>query len=75
VPFRDRAEWGEFAEPGVGEENIDAALLLPDGGVEAIQIGEIGDVALDGGDVFADELDGRVEFGFAAAGNEDVGTF
>ena len=54
VGFGDGAERCEFADAGVGEENVDAAFLLLDGGVEAIEIGEIGDVALDGGDVFAD---------------------
>jgi len=73
--FRDGTKWSEFAATGVGEENVDAALLLLDGGVETIEVGEIGNVALDGGDVFADEFDGGIELGLAAAGDEDVGAF
>jgi hypothetical protein len=65
--FGDRAERSEFAAAGVGEKNVDAAFLLLDGGVEAVQVGEIGNVALDGGDIFADEIDGGVKFGLAAA--------
>jgi hypothetical protein len=75
VGFGDRAEGREIAETGVGEENVDAAFLLFDGGVETIEIGEICDVALDGGDVFADLLYGGVQFGLPASGNEDVGAF
>ena len=54
VGFGDRTEGREFAEAGVGEENVDAAFLLFHRGVKAIEISEICDVALDGGDVFAD---------------------
>jgi hypothetical protein len=60
VGFGDRSEGSEFAEACVGEEDVDAAFLLFDGGVEAIQIGEICDIALDGGDVFADSFHGGV---------------
>jgi len=41
----------------------------------AIEIGEIGDVAPDRGDVFADLLHRGIEFGLTAAGDEDIRAF
>src|SRR6266852_8599713 len=41
VLFGDCAERGEFSRAGIGEENVDVALVLLYGGVQAIKIGEI----------------------------------
>ena len=61
----------------IGEEHVDAPLLLLDRGVEAVEVGELGDVALRTAAApccrSASPL--RVELGLAAAGDEDVGAF
>ena len=73
--FGDGGEGSEAAASGVGENNVEMAFLFFDGGEDAVEVGELGDVALDGGDVFADLFYGGVEFGLAASGDEDVGAF
>jgi hypothetical protein len=73
--FGDVAERSDGPAAGVGEDDVEVAFLFFDGGEEAVEVGEFGDVALDGGDVFADLFCGGVEFGLAASGDEDVGAF
>ena len=68
----DGAQRGKFTAARIGEQNVDAALLLLDGGVKAVEVGEIRDVALHTGDVLSDFLHGGVQLGLAAAGDEDV---
>ena len=72
VFFGDLFERGELALAGAGEEDVDLALFALDGLVEAVEVGEIGGVALHAGDVFADELHGLIELLLAASGDEDV---
>ncbi len=50
----DRAEGDEFADARVGEDDVDASFLLPDLRVDPVQVGEVGDVSLDGGGAGAD---------------------
>ncbi len=73
--FGDFADLGELALAGAGKEDVDVAFFLLDGGVEAVEVGEAGGIAHDAGDIFADALNGCVELGFVAAGDEDVGAF
>src|SRR5258708_20506217 len=72
VLFGDCVEGGEFSRPGICEENVDVAPLFLYSSVQAIQIGEIGHVALHRGNAFADLLNRRVEFALTAAGDKDV---
>ena len=59
----------------VGEEDVETALLLANRRIEAVEIREIGNVALDAGDACADLLHGGVERGLAPTGDEDVCAF
>ena len=72
VLLGDLPERRELAAARVGEEDVDAALLLLDHRVEPVEIREVGDVALDAGGPRADQLHRRVELGLPAAGDEDV---
>src|SRR6266481_2041471 len=72
VRLGDRPERRELAGSGVGEEDVDAALFLLHHGVQAIEVGELRDVALDGGGVRADLPRRHVELGLTAPGDEDV---
>src|SRR5580700_7955524 len=47
--FGDVAEGNEFADAGVGEDNIDTSLHFADGFVEKVKIGHFGNVALNAG--------------------------
>src|SRR5439155_18718511 len=58
---------------GVGEEDIDAALLLLHRCVQAIEVREIGDVAPNAGSPLAELHHPALELGLAPAGDEDVG--
>src|SRR3984885_7056300 len=70
--FGDLAERGGLAAAGAGPQHVEAALLPLDGVVQAVQVVQVGGVALDAGDVAADLLDGRLQGVLAAAGDEDV---
>jgi hypothetical protein len=49
--------------------------LLPDGSIEPVEIGKVGDVALHGRDVVADLGPGLVEFALATPHDENEGAF
>jgi len=66
----DRHGGHHFDEAGVGEDHIDFAFLRRDRFIQAIQIVEIRDISLDGGDVLADFGDGFIQLGLTAAGDE-----
>src|SRR5215470_10591195 len=57
---------------GVGDDDVDAALLLLDRLVQAIEVGEVGDVALHDGDVAPEHALRLLELAGAAPGDEDV---
>ena len=72
----DLSQGQQRTAAGVGEHNVQSALLCLDHGEESVEIGEPGDVALNGGEVFpADLRDSIVEALLAAAGDENVGPF
>ena len=71
----DGAEGQHLAPARIGEEDVDASLLLLDGGVEPIEVGELRHVALDGHRAVADLLHCLIELGLTPARDEDVGTF
>jgi hypothetical protein len=52
--FRDGPEGNEFANTGVGEDNVDSALHLRDGLVKAVKVSQLGDVSLNARNVAAD---------------------
>jgi hypothetical protein len=72
VLFSDLFERGQLTLAGAGEEDVDLALFTLDGLVEAVEVGEIGGVALHAGDVPADELHGLIELLLTASGDEDI---
>src|SRR4029077_9806559 len=63
-----------FANAGVGENNIESALHVRDGPVETIKVIQSGDVSLNAINVAAESLYGGVEFLLAAARDEDIRT-
>src|SRR4029453_10203472 len=75
VRLGDGAEGQHLAPARIGEEHVDAPLLLLDGGVEAIEVGELRHVALHGHRAVADLLHRLIELALAPACDEDVGTF
>ena len=57
----------------MAENHVQAAFLLLDGGEDAVQVREVGAVALQGGDVFRpDLLDRCIQVRLAATRDEDV---
>ena len=44
--LEDLTEGNEFAQAGVGEDNVDSLFHLADGLVETIQVGQLCDVSL-----------------------------
>src|SRR4051812_23683112 len=68
----DLAERCGLAPAGAGPQQVEAPLLALDGVEQAVQVAQIGGVALDAGDVAADLLHCLVQGVLAAAGDEDV---
>src|SRR5579862_9395273 len=64
--FGDVGEGDEFANAGVGENNIDSSLHFSDSLVEMIKIGHLGNVAPNSGRIGTDCLNGLVELLLAA---------
>ena len=71
----DLADLGQLAPACAGEEDIDLALFLLDGVVQAVEVGETCCVSLHAGDIFADGFDGLIQLVLPAAGDEDVCAF
>src|SRR5260221_37217 len=71
--FGDGPKGNKFANPGVGENNIDSAFHLSNGLVKTIKVSQLGNVSLNPKNIGADCLHGLVEFPLAAAGDEDIG--
>src|ERR1700685_3088048 len=74
MSFGDVAEGHEFADAGVGEDNIDSPLHFADCLVEKVKIGHFGNVALNTGRIGSDCLHGLVELLLAAPCDENIGT-
>src|SRR6202007_1664746 len=75
VLLGDLSERGQGWDAGVGEQDVEVALLLLDGGKQPDEVREVLDVAWHAGDVLADLPDRFVELRLSAAGDEDVGAF
>src|SRR5580658_8541869 len=73
--FGDVAEWYEFADAGVGEDNIDSSLHFADCLVEKVKIGHFGNVSLNTGRIGTDCLHGIVELLLAAPCDENISSF
>ena len=71
--LRDRSQWSNSANAGVGEYDIDTPLHL-DGVVKPIQVGQFGNVSLNAGHVAPDGLHSLVEFLLATARDKDIRT-
>src|SRR5712672_648722 len=72
--LREGCQGSEFADAGIGDQDIDLSLSLH-GLVESIEVRQFGDVSPNSCHVAADDLDGLVELLLAAARYEDVGAF
>src|SRR5580658_4481995 len=71
----DLTKGREAAASGVGKQDVETALLVLNGGVDAIEVCKVGDIAADAGNVMFNEFHGGVEFGLTTAGDEDIRAF
>src|SRR5215467_204161 len=71
--FADFAQRSTFGDPRVREEDVDPIFDLLHFREDAIEVRELGDVALHRRHVPADLLDGSIELALAATRYEDVG--
>src|SRR5262249_22004956 len=69
----DQPERGDRQDAGVGEQDVEAALLPLHRGEQSVEVREVRDVARHAGDVPADLPDRLLEFRMPAAGDEDMG--
>jgi hypothetical protein len=74
VFFGDWFQCGELALAGAGKKDIDLALFVLNGFVQAVEIREVGGVNLDAGDVLSDELHSFIKLVLAASRDEDLRT-
>src|SRR6202795_375265 len=65
----------ESAAASIGEDNINAACFLLDRRIQPVEVRKVRHVALDCGDVLADQLDGFIQFALPATGDEDLRAF
>ena len=68
----DGSQRSEFAAAGIGEDNINAACFLLNRRIQPVEIRKVRHVALNSGNVLADQLDRFIEFVLTAAGDEDL---
>ena len=73
--LRDRSKGDHPSAAGVGERNVNPALLLLHRGVRPIEICQLRDVTLNAGDILADLSDRDIELALTAAGDEDMPPF
>jgi hypothetical protein len=73
--FRYGAERREAPSPGIGDQDINVSFLFFYLSIKTIEIGQIGDVATNAGDIAADFPDGLFQLFLAAPRNEDIGAF
>ena len=64
-----------LARPGTCPQHVDRALFPPDRVEQAVQVVQVGRIALHGGHVPADQLDGFVQRFLPPARDEDVSSF
>src|SRR5207249_5677213 len=72
VGFGGLGQRHELPAAGVGEDHVEPAVLLLDRGIELVEVGQLGDVALHGSNVLADLLGRHIELGLPPAGDVDV---
>src|ERR1700675_3843351 len=65
----------ESAAASIGEDNINAACLLLDRRIQPVEVCKVRHVALNSGDVLADQLEGFIQFALTATGDEDLRAF
>src|SRR5262249_46384089 len=73
VLLGDLSKRGDRQDAGVGEQDVEAALLPLHRGEQPVEVRKVRDVALHAGDVLADLCYRFIEFRLAASGDEDVG--
>src|SRR5262249_32880424 len=71
----DRAQGRKPRDAGIGEDDVEPALLPLDLREEAIEAAEVRHVPLDAGPIASDLPDRRRRLGLTAPGDEDVGAF
>ena len=72
--LRDVYQGRKFSETGVSKNNIDSSLRL-DSLVEAIKVGQFGNISLNAGNIATDGPYGLIEFRLTTSRDEDVSTF
>src|SRR5262249_24080021 len=71
----DRAQGRKLRDTGIGEDDVEPALLAIDLEEQAIEIVKVRHISSDGGDVAPDLLDRHRQLGLTPARDEHVGTF
>jgi hypothetical protein len=71
----DLSQRGEFVDPGIRRQHVDMPGLRFDGCVDAVEIGEVGGIALDRRGIAADRGHCLIQFGLMAAGDKHSGAF
>ena len=71
----DLAEAAKFVIPGVDRQHVGMSCLVLNRRVNAVEVAEVGGVALNRGGVAADRGDGLVQLGLAPAGNKNACAF
>ena len=71
----DLTKGREATSSGVGKENVEPTLLAFNGGIDTVEVCKVGDVTADASNVAFNEFHGGVEFGLAAASDEDIRAF
>src|SRR5262249_47141367 len=71
----DRAQGRKLRDTGIGEDDVEPALLALNLGEQAIEIVKVRHVSLDAGHISPDLLHRRSQLGLTAPRDEDVGAF
>jgi hypothetical protein len=71
----DLPQCGEFVNPGIYREHIDTPGARLNSGIDAVEVGEVGDIALNRCGIAADRGDGLIQLRLTAANNKYARAF
>src|SRR4029077_9498761 len=71
----DLAEAAEFVIPRIDRQDVDSSCLVLDRRVNAVEVVEVGDIALNGSGPAADRGNGLLELGLATPGDKYARAF
>ncbi len=71
----DFAEAAEFVIPRIDRQHVDTSRLVLDRRVNAVEVVEVRDIALNGGGAAADRGNGLVQLGLATPGDKHARAF